>query len=189
MTKRKAPRAAHNKSTAIHATLPAWYRSLLMAIDPKSNSRALRLLVTHALQSGAAERFLGLPVGPADPEAVAQAILAGQTLAQAVGGYDRMRRHLATYDGDVTRAMAAARENQQHRLAQQTQSPRQNDPIPDGYDEDDRIPPGPIAPPTPTQVATAQPVAPKPAHNLASTIAETEAIMAEIQKGFSLPPP
>jgi hypothetical protein len=190
MKTRKTAKAAHNKAACYSISLPAWYRPLLMAIDPKSNSRALRILVTHALQNGAAQRLLNLPDGLVDLEAIAAQVMAGRTLAQRCGGWRKMQTYLEVHP-DLVGTTA------QHNPAQPTPLPQPltADEAFAMWGDDDDEPPTQVnpAPYIPTQVAHYIPAAPITAapvsRSTASTIAQTEALMLEIQQGFSMPPP
>ena len=188
MKTRKTAKAAHNKAACYSISLPAWYRPLLMAIDPKSNSRAMRILVTHAMQNGAAERLLNLPAGLIDMEAIAVQVMAGRTLAQQCGGWRKMQTYLEVHPDLVGTT------------AQRNPAP-QPTPLPQPmtaaeafamWGDDDDEPPTQVspAPYIPAQVAPApQPTQAPTTRSTASTIAQTEALMLEIQQGFSLPPP
>jgi hypothetical protein len=183
MKTRKTVKAAHNKAACYSISLPAWYRPLLMAIDPKSNSRALRILVTHALQNGAAQRLLNLPDGMTDLDAIAAQVMAGRTLAQQCGGWRKMQTYLEVHPDLVGTTT-------QHNPAPQPTplpQPMTADEAFAMWGDDDDEPPAQVAPYIPTQVAPAP--APTTTRSTARTIAQTEALMLEIQQGFSLPPP
>jgi hypothetical protein len=179
MANRQRIKGVHNKISAISVGLPAWYRPLLMAIDPTSNSRALRILVNHALQNGAAQRLLNLPEGMTDVEAIAAHVLAGQTLAQQCGGWRNMQKHLEAHPylvGTTTEPVQHPIDNGQDELTAEELRPLGIQPH--------QIQPQAQPPHPPAARAPAV-----PSGSNASTITQTEAIMLELQQAFDAPPP
>jgi hypothetical protein len=191
MANKQRSKGPHNRIYTTSIGLPAWYRALLLAIDPKSNSRAMRILVNHALQSGAAERLLGIPtailVDPTSPgspvnvETIATLVLGNRTPAQQVGGWTRMRNHIEVYGAPFVKPDGS--------LGWNDGRTPQVDPTADlqatldafaGWEDEHTQQPVQL-----TQVAPAKPVS----RSTASTIAETEAMMAEIQDWCRMPPP
>lgn len=159
MTKRRKPKAPHDKSARYSHTLPEWYRALFHAINPRSSSKALRKLVSYALQNGAAEDLLGIPTAalvdptmpgsPINVDTIAALVLGSRTPAQQIGGWVSMKKHSQVHGAPTIKPDGSLGWNDGRT------PPPPATVYPDDYDGDEPAPQ--IQHQPPTQIAPVQP--------------------------------